>query len=468
VTELKTTSRYWLVVTCGYVFAAAVLAARVAAAGWRRAELSPLYAVFQPRFSPWGLIALPLFALLLALLPRLRAARANVFLPAATLYGAALASAVYMLWTGVADLPARAIPVFLRDLTTLGDPSAFIGSYHELIKSLSNHGHVRPPGLFLLFWAAVKVFGRNLYALHAVITLLSAAAAFPIYGLARRFLGREASTWGVLLYLLSASFITHGVSYDGLFGTLGAAGIYLFVVVAQKGRWRDTIAAGAVFALAAFSSFTLAFLPALGVFLLIYYGVKERRLGQLLLRAAAVVALPASFFVILYVATGYDFLANFQESYRWAQTQASGGMNVFKLLSGWELPAGYPHPSYYRSYWLWAPGNLFATFFMLGIPTATLYFWWARGLLRRGAWAKPLNAVFGTALLAFLVFNFTGVTLGETERVWLYVLPLFTIPAAARLAEVEEATRNRLLVPLVLVVLFSQVVAMRLCFWIPW
>jgi hypothetical protein len=52
--------------------------------------------------------------------------------------------------------------------------------------------------------------------------------------------------------------------------------------------------------------------------------------------------------------------------------------------------------------------------------------------------------------------------------VWLYVLPVFTIPAAARLAEVREATRSRLLFPLVLVVLFAQVVAMRLCFLIPW
>jgi len=468
VTEAKSLNRYWLAVVAGYVLVTAVLVARVAAAGGTHAELSPLYAVLQPRFSPWGLFALPFFALLLALLPRLRGARARVFLPAATLWGAALALAVTMLWTGVAELPARAIPVFLHDLTKLGDPSAFIGSYHELIKSLSDHGHVRPPGLFYFFWGVVKVVGRDRYALQTVITLLSAAAAFPVYGLARRFLGREASAMAALLYLLSGNFILHGISYDGLFGTLGAAGIFLFVVVAQKGRWRDTVAAGALCTIAAFSSFTLAFLLVLGGCLLIYYGVKDRRFGSLFLRAVVILAMPAAFLVVLHATTGYDFLANFEESYRWAQTQASGGMNVFKLLTGWELPADYPRPSFYRSYWLWGPGNLFAMFFMLGIPTAALYFWWARGLLRRAAWAEPLNAVFGTALVAFLIFNFTGVTLGETERVWLYLLPLFTVPAAARLADAEEATGSRRFAPLVLVVLFAQVVTMRLCFWIPW
>jgi hypothetical protein len=465
VPERKITSRYWLAVATGYVIAAAVLAARIAASGSWRTELSPLYAVLRPQFSGWGLLALPLFALLLALLPKLLSARARVFLPCVTLYGAALAVAVNMLWTGVADLPARAIPVFLRDLATLGDPPAYIGSYHEAIKSLSDHGHVRPPGLFLLLWGLVRLVGRNLHALELVITLGAAAAAVPIYGLARRFLGREASALAALLYLLSGSFVFHGVSYDGLFGTLGAGAIYFIVAVAQAGRWRDTIAAGVVFALAAFSSFTLAFLPVLGGGLLIYYGVKERRLGQLLLRAAAAAAIPAAFLVLLYAVTGYDFLANFRESYRWAQTQASGGMNVFKLVSGWELPPGYPHPSFRRSYWLWTPGNLFATFFMLGIPAAVAYFWWARGLFRRGAWARPLPAVFGTSLAAFLVFNFTGVTLGETERVWLYLLPVFTIPAAARLA---EAARDCGLLRLTLAVIFLQVAAMRLCFWIPW
>ncbi|NIT35614.1 MAG: hypothetical protein GTN49_03800 [candidate division Zixibacteria bacterium] len=466
--KLNAIKWYWLAVSGGYAVAAAVLVARVLSSGSWRAELSPLYALLRPQFSPWGLIALPLFALLLALLPRLLAARAHVFLPCATLYGAALALAVNMLWTGVADLPARGITVFLRDLRNLGGSPAFLGSYHELVTHISDHGHVRPPGLFLFLWSSVKIFGQNLYVLQAVVTLLAAAAAFPIYALARRFLGREASGLAVLLYLLSGSFVTHGVSYDGLFATLGAAGIYLLVVVAQKGRWRDTVAAGALFAIAAFSSFTLAFLPVLGGALLIYYGVKERAMGQLLLRAAAVVGIPAAFLFILYIASGYDFLANFRESYRWAQTQASGGMNVFKLLSGWELPSGYPHPSYYRSYWLWVPANLFATFFTLGIPTAALYLWWARDLLRRGAWAKPLNAVFGTALVAFLLFNLTGVTLGETERIWLYLLPILTIPAAARLAEAEAAARSRRFRSLVLVVLFSQVVAMRLCFWIPW
>jgi hypothetical protein len=411
---------------------------------------------------------LPLFALLLALLPRVLTARAKVFLSAITLYGAALALAVNMLWTGVAGLPGRAIPVFLRDLQTLGDLPTFLGSYDVLLRYLSSHGHVRPPGIFAFLWVAVNVVGRNAYAIEAVFVVGAAAAVWPIYALARRFLSPGPSALAVLLYLLSGSFALHSASSDGLYATVGAAAIYFIVAVAQTGRWRDTVAAGIVFAVAAFSSFTLTFLPVLGGALLIYYGFKERRWGQLLLRAAAVVAIASLLLAVLYVATGYDFLANFRESYRWAQTKTAGTSDVFELFRGRGAAPGPSHDIFRRSYWLWVPGNLFATLFTLGIPTAVLYLWWARDLFRRGAWAKPLNAVFGTALVAFLLFNLTGATLGETERLWLYLLPLFTIPAAARLSEASKtAPRNRFPY-FVIVALFAQVVAMRLLFWIPW
>jgi len=460
--------RYGLAAAAGYLLVAAVLGARLLAAGSWRTELSPLYAVLRPQFSPWGLLAVPLLALLLLFLPRILRAPPAAFLPGAVLFGAALALAINACWSGLAELPVRAIEIFLRDLRTLGDSPAFFPAYHERITELSDHGHVRPPGLFLFLWAFTKVVGRNAYAWQILLALLGAAAAIPIYGLAKVFADRRAAAVAALLYLLSAAYVLHGVSYDGMFAALGATATYFIMTAARSGRWRAVIGAGITLAVGFFFSFTLAYLPVLGGALVLYYGLREKRLGRLLLQGAVALAIPAAALALLYVATGYDYVANFRESYRWAQTQASGGMNVFKLLLGAELPEGYPTPSYRRSYWLWVPGNLYAFFVYAGVPTAVLYGWWARDLFRRGAWGRPLNAALGTALVAFLAFNFTGVTLGETERIWLYLLPIVVIPAAAKLIAAEAASGRRRLVPLTLAVVVLQTVAMRLSLWIPW
>jgi hypothetical protein len=467
-TNVSVVRRFWFAVVAGYVCAAAIIIARILTAGTWRTELSPLYAVINPRFSPWGLVAVLLFAGLLICLNRVLKSPPRPFVVFATLYGAALAMALSALWGGPANIPPRAVGIFLKDLEILGSPREFLPAFHHLITQISNHGHVRPPGIFVLLWVIVKLVGKNPYAVEAILMLLAAAAAVPIYALARRFLSREASALAVMLYLLSGNFATHGVSYDGVFATVGAAVIYLFIIVAQRGGWRDTIWAGVALAAGIVLSVTLAYLPVLGAFLLITYGLKERRPAGLVIRAVVVLAIPAVFFLALYLATGYDVAANFREAYRWAQTQASGGMNVFKLFFGRELPAGYPLPGFRRSYFLWVPGNLFALFFMAGVPTAVLYLWWAGGLLRRAARAKPFNAAFGAALVALLFFNLTGVTLGETERIWLYILPVITIPAALKLTEAAEAGASRTLIPAVLAVIFAQVLLARISLWIPW
>jgi hypothetical protein len=458
---------FWPAVAAGYILAGAVVVARVIMTGTVRVEIAPIYAVIRPAFSPWGLIAVPLFVILLVFLKRIIAWRPVVFVTFATVFGALLALAINALRGGLESIPAWAITIFLRDLRNLGELPTFLPVFHEAIKHISDHGHVRPPGLFVFLWLVVKLIGENVYGIEVVIALLGAAAAWPIYALARQFASREASAAAVLLYLLSASFVLHGVSYDGMFGTMGATVICLLFLVARRGGWPETIGAGVALALGVFTSFTFAYVFVLGGLLLLFYGIREKKLPALAVKAAVIAAIPAAFLLLLYLTTGYDFVANFQESYHWAQTQASGGMNVFKLILGSDLPEGYPAPSYRRPYLIWAPGNLYVLLVTAGIPTAVLYLWWTRRLFKRTGWSEAGAFAFGTALLALLIFNFSGVTLGEVERIWLYLLPVITIPAGIKIWEATAAGR-RLLLPAALIVIFLQVLIMRVCLNVPW
>lgn len=465
----KKVAAFWAAVVGGFALTAALLAARaLSVADWHGADLSPFYVQLAPRFSAWGLVAVALFAVFIWLWPRAASWRPRFFLPAATLFFAALALALAALYGGPANIPSRAVGVFLGDLNTLGSPASFFGRYHLLLADIGIHGRVRPPGLFLLLWALVRVVGTNGYALQAAWALGAAAAAFPVYFFAARVAGARAAPVAVVLYLLSGCFATHGVSYDGLFATLGIAILYFVVMAAEERGWRGTVAAGVTLAAGALFSFTLAFILVFLVVIFAERAVAEKRAGEMAAKAALVVGIPIATLVLLYFLTGYDWPANFAESYRWAQTQASGGINVFKVLFPRPDLAGYPVPAYRRSYWLWMPGNLVALALTAGVPITVLYLKWLWDLRRREARATALGRVFGLAFLALVLFNLTGVTLGETERVWLYLVPVLAIPAAAALVRLADETAHPRLVAAVFAVLFAQVFVWRVLFWVPW
>ena len=78
-----------------------------------------------------------------------------------------------------------------------------------------------------------------------------------------------------------------------------------------------------------------------------------------------------------------------------------------------------------RPYPYWVLGSVVAWGVMLGPPIAAPAL---RGLVRRDAAALALAAVLAVAALA-------GFTKAETERIWLFLVPLACIAAAPALAD---------------------------------
>lgn len=77
----------------------------------------------------------------------------------------------------------------------------------------------------------------------------------------------------------------------------------------------------------------------------------------------------------------------------------------------------------------------------MGIPAAVLYF---REMSRVVTQKQVRRSFYGITTISFLVvflfYNFSGLTLAEVERVWLFLVPMFLMPAGVQLARLSRRT----------------------------
>jgi len=260
------------------------------------------------------------------------------------------------------------------------------------------------------------------------------------------------------LFACAPSLLIFGSGPDGFYCFLGTLVLALALRTTAARPWLWAVGAGVVLAAAVTSSFVLT---ALAVFLAAFAAAarlsrrswKRPAAGWVLtiLTAAAVLAL-------FQLVTGYEHLAVFERAYRAAQDLPSGGDNVFKIAGRVLGFAGsnLPKPSG-RPYWFFVFGNLYSLFVMMGIPAAVLYW---REMARVIRHREVRGSFYGAAslgfLLVFLIYNFSGLTLGEVERVWLFLIPGFLIPAGVGLVRLGKRKRGEWLVGAVFTLTIAQ------------
>jgi hypothetical protein len=102
----------------------------------------------------------------------------------------------------------------------------------------------------------------------------------------------------------------------------------------------------------------------------------------------------------------------------------------------------------------------------MGVATAVLY---ARALFRAVADKEVRRSFYGTVTLcfaaAFLAFNFSGLVLGEMERVGAFLVPMFVIPAAVELARLSRDKRSAAPLAIILTLNAAQALLYNLLFW---
>lgn len=282
------------------------------------------------------------------------------------------------------------------------------GGPHPWITQVAGH----PPGALLVFAGLERVgLGGGTWAAAACVLVgCTATVSVPV---ALRALGATGTARAAVPFLvLLPAAIWVGVSADGLFTGVVAAGLALFAVGATGvGRSADAAAIGGGLLLGAglYLSYglTLIALPVLAV------AVLTRRARPLLLAGVGVAGVVAAFST-----AGFWWLSGYRET-------------IARYADG--VAAGRPY-----SYWVWA--DLAAVLIAAGPATVA-------GLRRAGAAALiarerrhclPVLMLVAAAAAAIVVADLSGLSKAEVERIW---LP-FTVWLAAAAALLPARTHR--------------------------
>jgi methylthioxylose transferase len=367
------------------------------------ASLAPLLADWEPMVGPAAIPgALLLVAGVLAA-PRLLAARVGPWAFAGVLlgYGLALRVALGAARDGVDGLYAvyqignhEADSEYLPALPGFEFGTRFfLDTFAEVGPSLPVHAIGHPPGLLV----AMHWLGISTAPAMAALTIGVGALSIPLaYALGRVLLDDTGARLAALLYLFAPSAVLYGAtSADALYATVALLAALPLALAAR--RPAAALAGAPALAVASFFSYANLALAAWAA-LLAWQRASFRRAVTVALSCGVALA---AFYALLHLATGYDpigVLAATESVYR--EGIASR-----------------------RPYAFWVFGSPAAFLFALGLPIAWLA---ARAAVAGDACARALFAVLATAAIL-------GFTKAETERIYLYLVPLACIAAAAAL-----------------------------------
>ncbi|WP_372791704.1 hypothetical protein [Paraconexibacter sp.] len=369
---------------------------------------APLVGSADIRLSWWAVPALVFAPIAVAAGPRIAATlRWRRLLVVAGL--AALAWTVALALTDGPDAlsaPLETRYEYLAAVDRVGSPTAFLSSFTDVLATYPTHVKGHPPGLVLAL-AGMDGIGLGGGGWAAALVLLGGALMVPAALVAQRALGGEQAARATAPFLvLLPGAVWLGTSADGLFAGVAAVGIALFTVAATaRGTPTDpthgrrvavradvlALAAGVVLGLALHLSYGIAPLGAV----VIAVAVACRAW-----RATVVAGLGVGAVALGFVAAGFwwfDGLAATRELY-FAGVASRRPYLEFLLID-------------------------LAAFALVVGPAAAV------GLARlrdRGTWI-----LCGGALVALSSAALSGLSRGETERIWLPFAPWIVLATCA-------------------------------------
>lgn len=293
-------------------------------------------------------------------------------------------------WYAVFDSSFDAPNEYLPALTAFSyGAQVFLDRFAEVITALPVHSAGHPPGLLLVMHALGIDGPRGLALLVIVVGALTAPLT---YALGRQLVGEDRARVAALLLVFAPSALHYGAtSADALFATLG-----LLAGIALVARPAAARVLGAL-ALAVASFFSYALL-AVGAWSTLVVARRDGLVSATILAAGCGLVLLA-FYALLWALTGFDAVGSIR---------ATEGVYRFSVAS-------------IRPYEYWLFGSPAAFLLAMGPPVA----WYAlRAAVRAHAPALALAAVVVTAALL-------GFTKAETERIWVFMVPLACVAAAA-------------------------------------
>jgi uncharacterized protein YjeT (DUF2065 family) len=414
----------------------------------------PLYANVVPTLSAWAIVPVLTFGGWLAALHWFwRRKSRSVPIVVAIAFVVALNVSMAMTRGGPSALWRPFLPIvpgakteYFADINRVDpSPMAFMRNYTKMVPTLSLHSSTHPPGPVLYLWAVSRVFGDSVVAAALAAIIGTALSVYPFSLLARTILGPAASWSAIAIYAVTPSLILFGAtSMDGVFMFFPLLATYFFHKSWQQNPVRYSILTGIALAAAMFFTFTtvcVGFVFTIEAILSIRYPALWRRIWRNLIYAGLT-------FVVLH----------------WL-LRATTGYNVIRAFAtAKHMPNEY-RSDIYPDVWHYltvSVGNLAA--FLIGIGVITVALSWREITEAWSAWRakRPTALLFIALPVAAIVLAFSTIFCGETERVWMFLMPLPILAAARHLDRYQHENPQSRAWCGVLVLLFTQTLATQL------
>jgi hypothetical protein len=316
------------------------------------------------------------------------------------------------------------------------DDRGFLSNYHQLTSGFSMHGSTHPPGYILVLYFLDKILAHNLALIAIAVVLLGGLALIPIYFLSKKVFGNENDArfaTGIFSFA-PAYVIFSATSMETVFLAISA---FLYLVLFLWKGVRRAIYLGFILAVAIFFNFlALLFLPL--VFLVI--AAEDRKFFRGALNFLVTMAVTATVFSAAKLIFGFGIIKTFL---------AANSANKHIVNSNFES---------LTIYFLYFLMNIVAFGVYLGWPVILSYFKALREAFYSFSNLRNIVLLLGLFFLTSILF--VGIFQGEVERIWLFILPLFVLPAAEFIKNNNQYA--------VFSLLFLQIVSTEILFYTHW
>lgn len=318
-------------------------------------------------------------------------------------------------WAAVAAPMARE-QEYIAALPGVGsDPLGWLDRFEDLVATLPTHPAGHPPLPVLVTWAMDRIGLGGPVPLAALCIAVGASSVVAVL-VTVRTLGTEQLARRAAPFVALAPFaLTVATSMDAFFTGVAAWGVAALAVASARGSMARGSAGGSVAhrssARPAVDPFALVVGVLAGVLLasVLYLNYGLVVVGAL--AVAVVVLRPVPAVWIATVAGGLLVVAAFTIGGFWWFD------GVAATADRWAVGTGSDRPYLYTVF-----GNL-AVFGLLTGPATAAAIGWVRD--------RVLVFLAGSALVALLALDVSGVTRGEVERIWLPLAPWAVVITAA-------------------------------------
>jgi hypothetical protein len=301
---------------------------------------------------------------------------------------------------------------YFSDVPAVRGVGQFLHGYVQNLYHYSIHTRTHPPGAVLILYFVARALGPGIAVAAWSAVFITATAVAPFYLLVRRLAGRQTASIALALYAAAPSLVLFGAtSMDGVFlAAMLWSTYFLHRAIVQPGMG-NSIAVGMVLAASLMLSYVTV---CVGVMMFLYaileLAPNRKQLGAVAGSFAVCAIVIVLCLAILYGVTGFNYLACFR---------ASRFYDHYAMRTS--------HLSFPR-YLDISFSNLIA--FLIGVGFPVVVLWWkqtVRSVLGR----TPADRFNLAGVASVLIFSFAGLFTHETERIWLFFVPVGLLAAAS-------------------------------------